>query len=287
MVGLATNCVAPVSALRALGLLYVGLVVLVVHHGMSFSHAFQQRPGRVPLYPTARTGRSATTTRLSRHRKYQHRPERQKQDAAVGSGRRVQLNGLQGWVNGGLILSASADADDEAEPDNDDANVSETDDATSNSEENEEQQHDNDASAPSKIDNLIRDLHSTPYAFRIVVIGNGAILETTSRLGPYMAESTSPKSGERLVTLASEDRKFEFHLKVDSIDKVTLTESKKGEGKTLRIVRMMREEDPENIGSSGKMAPVCSLILAEGSEESAQWFRDMTIRYGYEVCAGD
>mmetsp|Transcript_17935 Transcript_17935/g.51394 ORF Transcript_17935/g.51394 Transcript_17935/m.51394 type:complete len:239 (-) Transcript_17935:164-880(-) len=132
--------------------------------------------------------------------------------------------------------------------------------------------------APSKIDSIILDLHESSLKFRIVVIGNGAILESTSTLGPHMAESTSPKTGERLVTLASDDRSFEFHLKPDTIAKVVFAESKKPDnGKTLRIVRMLREDG----------GPICSLILADGSDEAVSWYKAMTIRYGYEVRSGD
>ena len=108
------------------------------------------------------------------------------------------------------------------------------------------------------------------------VIGNGAILETTSILGPHMATSQSPKTGERLVTLASEDKSFEFHLKVDRVAKVTFTETDRPatattNKKTLRIVRFVGEGDE----------PICSLILADASTEATEWFKDMTIRYGY------
>jgi hypothetical protein len=110
------------------------------------------------------------------------------------------------------------------------------------------------------------------------VIGNGAILETTSVLGPHFAESTSPKTGERLVTFASDDRSFEFHLKVDQISKVTFSEkdrivNDKEEKRKLRITRFINE-----MGN-----PICSLILADSSKEAADWFTSMTIRYGYEI----
>ena len=133
--------------------------------------------------------------------------------------------------------------------------------------------------APSKIDSIIRDLHDSSLQFRIVVIGNGAILESTATLGPHMAESTSPKTGERLVTLASDDRSFEFHLKPDAIARVIFAEvDKPDSGKTLRIVRMLREDD----------GPICSLILADGGDDEAvSWYKAMTIRYGYEVRSGD
>uniref|UniRef100_A0A7S2UJG2 PH domain-containing protein n=1 Tax=Attheya septentrionalis TaxID=420275 RepID=A0A7S2UJG2_9STRA len=130
----------------------------------------------------------------------------------------------------------------------------------------------------SKIDNILKDIHSQGFPFRVVVIGNGAILETTSVLGPHFAESTSPKTGERLVTFASDDRSFEFHLKVDQIAKVTFSEKDRivndnEEKRKLRITRFINE-----MGN-----PICSLILADSSKEAADWFTSMTIRYGYEV----
>ena len=153
-------------------------------------------------------------------------------------------------------------------------------DANSNSDansNNEEAQKEPEVT-PTKIDSIIRDLHDSALPFRIVVIGNGAILESTSTLGPHMAESTSPKTGERLITLASDDRSFEFHLKPDGIAKVVFAESKKPDsGKTLRIVRMLRDDG----------GPICSLILADGGEEAISWYKTMTIRYGYEVHSGE
>jgi len=133
------------------------------------------------------------------------------------------------------------------------------------------------APSPSKIDNILKDLHDAALPFRIIVIGEGAILETTSVLGPHMASSVSKKTGERLVTLASDDRSFEFHLKVDKVGKVTFSEKDKplenGGKKTMRICRFLSEEG----------GPICSLILADSSEDAADWFRGLTIRYGYEV----
>ena len=162
----------------------------------------------------------------------------------------------------GRIWRLAAEADDNVDTNTD----------TNTSEEQEEE------TTPTKIDSIIRDLHESNLPFRIVVIGNGAILETTSTLGPHMAESTSPKTGERLITLASDDRSFEFHLKPDTIAKVVFAESKKPDsGKTLRIVRMLRDDG----------GPICSLICADGSEDAISWYKTMTIRYGYEVHSGE
>jgi len=123
------------------------------------------------------------------------------------------------------------------------------------------------------IDNVITDLHKSGYPFRIVVVGNGAILETTSKLGPVMKSSISPKTGGKLVTLASDDQSFEFHVKVDEVSKIVFVETAKpsddGE-KVLRICRFMNKE-----GGS-----ICSLILNEAGEEAVQWFGGMQKRYG-------
>ena len=77
-------------------------------------------------------------------------------------------------------------------------------------------ENNSDEDGGSSIAESILDLfHTSNYPFRIVVIGNGAILETTSKLGPTSKSSISPKSGERLLTFASEDQSFEFHVKVE------------------------------------------------------------------------
>ena len=171
-------------------------------------------------------------------------------------------------------LAAETDADaDNVNADADNGNSKET-----QEEQEEEQEEEETKPTPSKIDSIIRDLHDSNLRFRIVVIGNGAILESTSTLGPHMAQTVSPKTGERLITLASDDRSFEFHLKPDAIDKVVFAESKKPDsGKTLRIVRMLRDDG----------GPICSLILADGSEVATSWYKTMTIRYGYEVHSGE
>lgn len=122
------------------------------------------------------------------------------------------------------------------------------------------------------VDHVLSDMHESGYPFRIVVVGNGAILETTSKLGPTMKSSISPKTGGRLVTLASEDQSFEFHVKVDEVDKVVFVKSVRslegGEEKTLRICRFMNGE-----------ATVCSLILGVSGEDVIEWFNGMKERY--------
>lgn len=87
----------------------------------------------------------------------------------------------------------------------------------------------------------------------------------------------SPKTGDKLLTFASEDASFEFHVKVDQITKITFVTSERplpdGESKTMRVSRFLNE----------KGEPMCSLILADSSDESAQWFDGISKRYGQEV----
>ncbi len=83
-----------------------------------------------------------------------------------------------------------------------------------------------------------------------------------------MKSSTSPKTGDRLVTLASEDQSFEFHVKVDQVENIVFAESKRpieGGEKILRICRFMNNE-----GGS-----ICSLILNDSGDEAIQWFDRM------------
>lgn len=122
------------------------------------------------------------------------------------------------------------------------------------------------------IDSLLQDIHDSGYEFRIVVIGTGAILETTAPLGPIKKSSTSPKTGERLVTFASEDKSFEFHVKVNHVKKIVLTQVRKpleGEDKLLQICRFLNDD-----GGS-----ICSLIMASKTPESIEWFHELKDRY--------
>jgi len=147
--------------------------------------------------------------------------------------------------------------------------------------EEEEEGEDDEVPQPKakSVEDILRDLHTSALPFRIVVIGNGAILETTTTLTPTFKSSISPKSNEKLITIANSDQSFEFHVKVEQVSKVTFTETDKKDAdgtilKTLRIIRMLNDV--------GK--PICSLILADGgTEDGVEWFNNMRIRYGYEV----
>lgn len=120
-----------------------------------------------------------------------------------------------------------------------------------------------------KVYGFLEDLRNKD--FRIIVIGNGAILESTHSLGPNMSLSQSPKSGANLVTFASPDKSFELHLQTSQVAKVALVE-KEMPGRTMRILRLSNEQ-----GQS-----ICSLIVSEDSEAMADWFQSMRDKYGEE-----
>jgi putative heme iron utilization protein len=119
---------------------------------------------------------------------------------------------------------------------------------------------------------LVEHLHKSQSPFRIVVVGNGVILETTSELGPVMKLNSSPKTGDTLITLSSEDQSFEFHLKTAEVSKVALTEKETGD-KVMRIIRFLN-----NVG-----APMCSLILRDDSEKAVEWYNELRSTYGQDV----
>ena len=125
-----------------------------------------------------------------------------------------------------------------------------------------------------KVYELFEELHNSGFNFRVVVVGNGAILETTAPLGPKMKVSESPATpGQHLVTFASEDASFEFHVKIGQVSKVAMVEKEVSDIKTLRILRM--------INDAGK--PICSLILADQSSEAAGWYQSLLAKYGPEI----
>mmetsp|Transcript_182 Transcript_182/g.452 ORF Transcript_182/g.452 Transcript_182/m.452 type:complete len:189 (+) Transcript_182:86-652(+) len=119
----------------------------------------------------------------------------------------------------------------------------------------------------SRAESILDEFHQSNLLFRIIVIGNGAILETTSRLGPTSKSSISPKSGERLLTFASEDASFEFHVKVEQVCKIAFVSTKR------RVARFLSENG----------TPICSLILADSSNEAEEWFDGLVEKHGNEV----
>ena len=120
----------------------------------------------------------------------------------------------------------------------------------------------------SKAESILNEMHKSKYPFRIVVIGNGAILETTSPLGPISKSSISPKTNERLLTFASEDASFEFHVKVEQIHKIVFVATEE-----RNVARFLSES-----GTS-----ICSLILGGKSSEAGEWFTGLVEKWGAEV----
>ena len=127
--------------------------------------------------------------------------------------------------------------------------------------------------AEEKVYGLLQEIHSSKLPFRAVVVGNGAILESTSVLGPILKVSKSPASGANIATFASEDASFEFHLMTAQVKKISLTEKVGPTGRTMRILRLTKED----------AKPMCSLILADDSEESKEWYSGILSKYGESI----
>lgn len=72
-----------------------------------------------------------------------------------------------------------------------------------------------------------------------------------------MKLSESQKTGGQLMTFASSDSNFEFHLNLEKIASVSFVEKN-----SMKICRLLNNE--------GQSA--CSLILADPSDEAIQWF---------------
>merc|ERR1712176_697125 len=127
----------------------------------------------------------------------------------------------------------------------------------------------------NELDNLLSEMHSKEFKFRIIVVGNGAILETTSTLGPNYSSSISPKTNEKMITFPSNDKSFEYHIKPNHVSKVTLSTVKKpavgeAESKELRIIRFVKDD-----GSN-----MCSLILVDTSSDALDWFKSLLSKFG-------
>ena len=137
---------------------------------------------------------------------------------------------------------------------------------------------------------MLEEVSTSNLLFRIVVVGNGAILESTNLLGS-MKLNQSPIGGANIVTFASNNQSFEFHLMIGQIDKVAFIEkdSPINKGKTMRIIRFINDE-------SGNKS-ICSLILAtsavaatsaaDGVDDNDDtiandWFKIMISKYGSE-----
>lgn len=125
-----------------------------------------------------------------------------------------------------------------------------------------------------KVYNILEEIHSSKLAFRTVVVGNGAILESTNVMGPVLKLGQSPKSGANIATFASEDQSFEFHVMTAQVKKIALTEKESpATGRTMRILRLTKED----------AKPICSLILADDTDEAATWYKGIVSKYGEEI----
>jgi hypothetical protein len=115
-------------------------------------------------------------------------------------------------------------------------------------------------------------IHLSEYKFRVIVVGKGAILETTAALGPVLKVTQSPSTGTNMLTLANTDQTFEFHLQLAQVSKIVLLE-KETPAKTLRMVRIL------NVAGDS----MSSLILADESVEAITWYEGLIAKYGTEI----
>jgi hypothetical protein len=123
-----------------------------------------------------------------------------------------------------------------------------------------------------RVFDIMHEIHDSGYLFRMVVVGKGAILETTAALGPVLKVTQSPSTGTNMLTLANTDQTFEFHLQLAEVSKMVLLE-KVTPAKTLRIVRILNAD-----GES-----MSSLILADESEAAVTWYEGLIAKYGKEI----
>lgn len=123
-----------------------------------------------------------------------------------------------------------------------------------------------------KVYEIMKNVHDSKYKFRVVVVGKGAILEATSVLGPKLSVSQSPSSGANLLTLASADQSFEYHLQLSQVSKMVLLR-KETPSKVMRIIRILNDQ-----GES-----MSSLILADESDAAVKWFTELGETYGTDI----
>ena len=72
-----------------------------------------------------------------------------------------------------------------------------------------------------------------------------------------MKRSESPKNGDPLITFASSDSSFEFHINLNKIVSISFITKN-----AMKICRLLNNE-----GLSA-----CSLILVDSSDEAIEWF---------------
>jgi hypothetical protein len=75
-----------------------------------------------------------------------------------------------------------------------------------------------------------------------------------------------------MLTMASADQTFEFHVHLEQVSKVVLIE-KETPAKTLRIIRLLND-----VGDS-----MSSLILADSSDEAITWYHGLVEKRGNEI----
>jgi hypothetical protein len=75
-----------------------------------------------------------------------------------------------------------------------------------------------------------------------------------------------------MLTMASADQTFEFHVHLEQVSKVVLIE-KETPAKTLRIIRLLND-----VGDS-----MSSLILADSSDEAIAWYHGLVEKRGNEI----
>jgi hypothetical protein len=121
---------------------------------------------------------------------------------------------------------------------------------------------------------FLRELSNSKLPFRIVVVGNGVIFESTILLGP-MNLSQSPSTGLELVTFVSDDASFEFNLMVEKVKLVIVEKGILVAGKHTRSIRFLDGDEPAKA--------ICSLVLAEDSECAGKWFGNLYSKYAPEL----
>lgn len=75
-----------------------------------------------------------------------------------------------------------------------------------------------------------------------------------------------------MLTLASDDQSFEYHLQLTDVSKIVLLE-KETPAKMLRIIRLLNAE-----GDS-----MSSLILSDTCEEATKWYHGLVEKRGSEI----
>lgn len=83
---------------------------------------------------------------------------------------------------------------------------------------------------------------------------------------------SSVYTGSYLVTFASDDQSFEFHVQLGQVKQFALLE-KATPSKTMRIIRILNDDD----------VSMASLILADSSDAASVWFSDLVKRSGNKV----